>query len=149
MKRIVMIGLLILAVSLTGCTGQSIERASSKDPNSTGTPSRKSVQAKVTPSASATSGLVTDGLTPVNAAELREAAWFQLQENEKKTVVGDWKSAEVLPARWSEVTIKIEIKEPPTVYRVTFETSNDQLLGPIVVFLDPLNNQIVGYEARR
>lgn len=83
------------------------------------------------------------------ASSIREIAWTQLSEHAKKTVNGDWKEAEVTVARWEDVPVKKTKAIPESVYKVTFNTSYDELLGPIGIYFDPTSKSIVGYDARK
>ncbi len=64
-------------------------------------------------------------------------AWNDLTQEEKATVVGDWRRAEVRD-------------EPPAFFQgrqvvsVTFRTTQDELLGPIIVYIDRETRQVIG-----
>ncbi|MEI6137688.1 MAG: hypothetical protein WCP85_00405 [Mariniphaga sp.] len=70
--------------------------------------------------------------------QIREIAWYSLGEQEKLTVNVDWKQAPV-----SESTFYQK-----RVYAVRFNTTNDALLGPIVVYVDVSTKVVVGYATR-
>lgn len=65
---------------------------------------------------------------------IREIAWDALSENEKSTVIVDWKKAPV-----SEVTYMEK-----EAYSVTFNTSYDELLGPIIVYIEVASKVVLG-----
>ncbi|MBM7569167.1 hypothetical protein [Paenibacillus sacheonensis] len=70
---------------------------------------------------------------------IREVAWNDLTENQKKTVVGNWKSANVEEASLREITaVDPDNGELPTkvdhLYKVIFKTKGDAMLGPIVAY---------------
>lgn len=83
---------------------------------------------------------------------IREAAWTSLNENAKEEVVGDWKSASVEKVELDELPIVQSGGEPPQVvnlYKVTFKTNNDEILGPIQVFINGDTKEIVSYGVRK
>lgn len=82
------------------------------------------------------------------AASLREIAWNQLSEKEKSTITGDWREAKVTIVQWSAVPLKQTKVEPEVIYKVTFNTELDALLGPIGIYFDPVTKTIVGYDVR-
>ncbi|RAP76098.1 hypothetical protein DL346_11795 [Paenibacillus montanisoli] len=87
------------------------------------------------------------------ASAIREVAWNNLSENQKKTVVGNWKSAKVEEATLSEITaIAPDNDELPEkedhLYKVTFNTKGDAMLGPIVAYVDGDTKEVLGYRAR-
>ncbi|GMK38315.1 hypothetical protein PCCS19_13690 [Paenibacillus sp. CCS19] len=84
------------------------------------------------------------------ASALREVAWNHLSEKEKATVTGDWHEAQVTIAHWSQVPLKTTKVEPEAdaIYKVTFNTELDALLGPIGIYFDPATQTIVGYDVR-
>jgi len=70
--------------------------------------------------------------------QIRETAWNSLSVTEKATVTVSWEKATV-----SETTYREK-----DVYAVTFNTSEDPLLGPIVVYIDKITLGVVGYGSR-
>lgn len=74
----------------------------------------------------------------VTYAEIREIAWNSLTSNEKSTVTADWQKAPV-----AETTY-----EGKDVYSVTFNTSADALLGPIMVYVDQDSLEVLGQALR-
>jgi hypothetical protein len=83
------------------------------------------------------------------ASELREIAWNHLTQHQKKTVTGDWRKAKVTMVRWNDVPLKkTTTVRPDDIYKVTFNTKQDALLGPIGIYLDPVTKTIVGYDVR-
>ncbi|UUZ85875.1 hypothetical protein LJK88_21890 [Paenibacillus sp. P26] len=80
---------------------------------------------------------------------LRTIAWDQVSEEEKKTITGDWKKAEVKEVNWKDVPMKTTTVEPERVFKVTFKTKNDGMVGPIGIYIDFTTKKIVGYDARK
>jgi hypothetical protein len=58
--------------------------------------------------------------------QIREIAWRSLSEQDKITVIIDWKKAPITETTYQE----------KSTYAVSFNTSDDALLGPIVVYID-------------
>jgi hypothetical protein len=65
--------------------------------------------------------------------EYRTIAWNHITEQEKATVTGDWRAAKVQTTQWND----------KTAVSVTFNTTDDALLGPIVVVIDPPTKKVV------
>jgi hypothetical protein len=65
--------------------------------------------------------------------EYRTIAWNHLTEPEKATVIGDWRAARVQARQWND----------KAAVSVTFNTTDDALLGPIVVIIDPQTKKVV------
>ncbi|MBD3917832.1 hypothetical protein H8B09_03635 [Paenibacillus sp. PR3] len=82
------------------------------------------------------------------ASSLRVIAWNQMTEQEQSRIVGDWREAEVTIAQWSDVPLKQTKVEPEVIYKVTFNTALDALLGPIGIYFDAVTKTIVGYDVR-
>lgn len=59
--------------------------------------------------------------------EYRTIAWNSITEQEQATVTGDWRAAKVENKRWNG----------QDAVSVTFNTTFDALLGPIVIIVDP------------
>jgi uncharacterized protein YcfL len=70
-----------------------------------------------------------------NIMKAREVAWNSLSAEQQATVITNWQEANV------------EIKEDGT-YHVRFNTTDDPLLGPIVVFVNSQTFEIEGYAPR-
>lgn len=86
-----------------------------------------------------------DTIFLVTASSLREIAWKHLTQEEKSTVTGDWKKAKVTIVQWDEVPLKKSTVKPEVIYKVTFNTNQDGLLGPMGIYFDPVTKIIVGY----
>lgn len=71
-------------------------------------------------------------------SQVREIAWNSLSQQEKSTVIVDWKQAPVTESTYNE---KI-------VYAVRFNTSDDALLGPITVYVDISTKVVLGQVLR-
>jgi hypothetical protein len=65
--------------------------------------------------------------------EYRTIAWKHITEQEKATVTGDWRAARVQAMQWND----------KAAVSVTFNTTDDALLGPIVVVIDPPTKTVV------
>ncbi len=65
--------------------------------------------------------------------EYRTIAWNHITEQEKATVTGDWRTARVQTTQWNN----------KAAVSVTFNTTEDALLGPIVVIIDPQTKKVV------
>lgn len=88
----------------------------------------------------------------VDAEGLREAAWMSLSDSAKEEVVIDWTTAIVEKVKLSELPIVQSGGEAPQVeslYKITFNSDRDLLLGPIQVFINGDNKEIVSYGVRR
>lgn len=70
--------------------------------------------------------------------EIREIAWNDLNEQEKSSIIIDWKQAHVDKSSYNN-------KE---AYVVTFNTSSDALLGPIMVYVDASTKIVLGHAPR-
>lgn len=116
--------LLLIAASLVGCSG---------DKNNN----------RVEPLPDA------DTIFLETAASIREIAWNQISEAEKASVNGDWKKASVKITKWDDVPLKKASYKPESVYKVTFTTKEDPMLGPIGIYFDPATKKVVGYDARK
>lgn len=66
--------------------------------------------------------------------QVKETAWNLLTVQEKSTVNIDWKDAEV----------KDESYNDENVYAVTFSTTDNALLGPIIVYINKSSLEVVG-----
>lgn len=87
----------------------------------------------------------------VDDSALREAAWASLLGHDVKEVKGDWKSAVVEKADMKELPIVQSGGAPPQVdhlYKVTFHTYRDEVLGPIQVFMNGDTNEVVSRNVR-
>lgn len=70
--------------------------------------------------------------------QIREIAWNSLTEQSKSTVIIDWKKAPVSESTYNQ----------KSVYAVVFKTSDDALLGPIMVYIDILTKEVLGQALR-
>lgn len=70
--------------------------------------------------------------------QIREIAWSYLSEQEKSTVIVDWKKAPVAETMYQE----------KSSYAVSFNTSEDALLGPIIVYVEKASLVILGQGLR-
>jgi len=67
-------------------------------------------------------------------SQVREAAWNSLSVQEKGTIIGEWKKAPVTDATY----------QGKITYAVTFNTSDEALLGPIIVYVDRSTLVVLG-----
>lgn len=70
--------------------------------------------------------------------DYRTIAWNYLSERERATVIGGIESGRVQPAKWQE----------KDVVSVMFNTTDDALLGPIIVYIDPATKTVSGIAPR-
>ncbi|MEX2460756.1 MAG: hypothetical protein WD469_05575 [Paenibacillaceae bacterium] len=85
-------------------------------------------------------------------SELRSIAWGQVSDTAKKTVIGDWKEASIEKSSFEQVPIKVEkdsVKTSNNLYKVTFKTTQDEIIGSIGIYIDAVSNQVVGKDARK
>jgi hypothetical protein len=66
--------------------------------------------------------------------DIRLIAWNYLSEQAKSTVIVNWKQASVIKTTYDE----------KSAYAVTFNTSYDELLGPITVYVDSCSKVVLG-----
>jgi hypothetical protein len=118
---------ILIVTSLAGCNGNKID-----NPMSSHSPM---------PDA--------DTIFLETASSIRELAWNQLSNEEQKSVTSDWKEAKVSIVKWDDVPLKNKTYEPESIYKVTFTTNTDELLGTIGIYFDPVTKEIVGYDARK
>lgn len=71
-------------------------------------------------------------------SQIKEIAWSSLSNQEKSTVIVDWKEALVTETMYKE----------KSTYAVSFKTSDDALLGPIVVYIEQTSLAIIGQGLR-
>ena len=70
--------------------------------------------------------------------QIREIAWNSLSEQEKLTVIVDWKQAPVSESTYNQ----------KSAYAVRFNTTYDALLGPITVYVDVSTKVVLGQALR-
>lgn len=70
--------------------------------------------------------------------QVREIAWNSLSVQEKKNVNTDWKLAPVKESTYNG----------KSAYAVRFNTEDDALLGPIIVYVDTSTNVVLGQDLR-
>lgn len=68
----------------------------------------------------------------------RTIAWNYLGDREHATVIGDLTAAKVRTTQW----------QGKNVVSVMFNTRDDALLGPIVIYIDPQTKTVVGSALR-
>lgn len=70
--------------------------------------------------------------------QIREIAWNYLGDEAKSTVNVDWKKAPVNETTFNGVSVLV----------VTFNTTDYALLGPIMVYVDPITKVVLGQAMR-
>ena len=70
----------------------------------------------------------------------RRSAWESLSNEERSTVTGIWQRTPVESCNYCETG--------QSAICVTFNTTMDALLGPIVVYIEPDSYEILGYALR-
>lgn len=70
--------------------------------------------------------------------QIREIAWNYLDAQAKATVNVDWGKAPVAETMYNGAK----------VYAVTFNTTDDALLGPIIVYVDAFSKVVLGETLR-
>ncbi|MFJ5625729.1 hypothetical protein ACIQD3_24430 [Peribacillus loiseleuriae] len=81
--------------------------------------------------------------------ESRQVAWDSLSENTKDTVIGDWQKAEVIEVSPDDVPQHIKLEKNQKVVKVLFHTKQDELLGPIGLYIDHSSKEIIGRDPRK
>jgi hypothetical protein len=70
--------------------------------------------------------------------QIREIAWNSLDAQQKSTVTIEWKDAKV----------ELSTYNTKSVYAITFNTQDDALLGPIVIYVDSSSKEVLGQGLR-
>lgn len=70
--------------------------------------------------------------------QIREVAWNSLSPQEKATVTTNWQAAPVTESVYNE----------KSAYAVRFNTTDDALLGPIMVYVDKTTKLVLGQGLR-
>ncbi|OWR28709.1 hypothetical protein CDO73_17580 [Saccharibacillus sp. O23] len=87
--------------------------------------------------------------------KMRELAWNSISAASQETVKIDWKQAEVAEIRGDQVPFPLmdsmaEQEEiPDRLVQVTFPTTQDMMLGEIVVYLDSTSGEKIGLAPRK
>lgn len=76
--------------------------------------------------------------TDLTTMQIREVAWNYLDAQQKSTVNVDWKQAPVAESNYNGVN----------AYVVSFNTTEDALLGPIMVYVDMAGKVALGQAMR-
>lgn len=130
----VFIGTLLVILFLPGCGNLQV---------------LKSVESEEIVSLPTSSTIPTEERMPSDGNELRRIAWEQVGDIARKTVIGDWKEASIEKSRFEQVPLKKgSIKTSNNIYKVTFKTNQDELIGAIGIYIDAVSNQVVGEDAR-
>ncbi|SFJ03710.1 hypothetical protein SAMN02799624_03119 [Paenibacillus sp. UNC496MF] len=88
------------------------------------------------------------------ADDVRQAAWKRLSDSARRTVDGDWRTAPVALVDWNDVprwqtaAAMTAQSESRPAYRVTLRTTQDGLLGPIVLYFDQATLAYLGADVR-
>jgi len=70
--------------------------------------------------------------------QIREIAWNSIDAQAQSTVIVEWKQAVVSESTYNQ----------KSVYAVRFNTSDDALLGPIIVYVDTSTKVVLGQALR-
>lgn len=70
--------------------------------------------------------------------QIREIAWNSLTDYDKSTVIIDWQQTPVTKSTFNGIS----------AYAVTFNTSMDALLGPIIVYVSTSSKVVLGHALR-
>ncbi|MFH2094954.1 MAG: hypothetical protein ABIJ16_04570 [Bacteroidota bacterium] len=76
----------------------------------------------------------------LKANKYRGIAWTHLTENEKRTLVHEWSDAGIAVETLEDTGRKAVV--------ITFFTSEDTFLGPIIIYIDADTERIIGREVR-
>lgn len=79
-----------------------------------------------------------DDQTPSDFYKVREVAWNFLDKQSRSTVITQWENADVQEG----------VYQGKEVYEVRFNTTEDPMLGPIVIYVDKVNLKIVAQALR-
>ncbi|MDG0814475.1 hypothetical protein [Cohnella rhizosphaerae] len=92
------------------------------------------------------------------ADALRKIAWEAMPEGDRASVVDDWREADVSASEvgeggWSAVDgdgklVRIAEAEPGSLITVTFRTTQDGMLGPMVAVFDRSKRELIGWLLR-
>ena len=102
-----------------------------------------------------------------NLSDYRSIAFESLSDNEKETLMEDWREAEVIEGIFKDDECDYEFHGPPmgrlcffltvpeielinqqNLVAVIFHTINDALLGPIIIIIDPESEMAIGTVGR-
>lgn len=78
----------------------------------------------------------------------RKIAWSKLSEEEKKSVVIESNKAIVTLEDGKNIGSKLDKKDRKFVVSVQYNTNEDGLLGPIIMYFDPSTKELIGYGLR-
>ena len=87
--------------------------------------------------------------------KMRQIAWNGIHENSKDTLTIDWREAEVSVIDGTDVPyplMRSNLKQeniPPWVVQVIFPTTQDAVLGKIIVYIDPSTQDTIGLAPRK
>jgi hypothetical protein len=77
-----------------------------------------------------------DQIDPYN--QIREIAWNSLDTQQKSTVSIEWKDAKV----------ELTTYQSKSAYSVIFQTTDEAILGPIIIYVDSSSNAVLGMGLR-
>jgi|GEM_PF-1593519 len=77
----------------------------------------------------------------------QKIAWDSLSEEEVKSIL-PWTNATIGKVEDSKIPHHIRSNNPSNVYKVTYATVKDELLGPIGIYVDMDASEIVGHDIR-
>lgn len=133
-KRLWIILIFAFSMTVTGCSRED-------------TP-----QSKSDPSISSTAATEPDDKQDAEA-KMREVAWNSLNTRQQSYMQGDWQEAKVERVAGSSIWYGIAMDDqnaemPDDVVLVTFNTLQDQLLGPLVIYIDAKTEKRIGVGIR-
>lgn len=68
----------------------------------------------------------------------REHAWEILSDQQKSTVISNWET----------VPVMVTIYDGKKAYKISYRTNQDDLLGPIIIYLDYYKYTYLGMDPR-
>lgn len=75
----------------------------------------------------------------------REIVWSKLPEEEKRTILPESGKGIVFLEDGENIGYKLDNKKRKIVVSVMYNTEMDGLLGPIIMYFDPLTKELIGY----
>ena len=83
---------------------------------------------------------------------IREIAYNWIDDNKKSTII-DWKTSKVEKITFDKEHLVVNETETLDIinkeaFKVTFTTKDDDLLGPVIVYLDTDTSEVLGMDFR-
>lgn len=93
-------------------------------------------------------GCSSDAVSNLQDEQYRQIAWNALSDQQKETVITDVDEAKVnRDDTYTRVLSEDDTEEVQAV-SVRFNTEDDAILGPIVVYIDPETKEVLGQALR-